>query len=213
MFSGEPMLPTLYAWLQGIGISFPAHFTVPWPMLITVPVGTALLIWVLFESVSTKAHLNVILEQRAPYVFARPGVSHYRIGIHNSGRVAAVGVTVRLLKIDPSPEAVTPPLDFPYRVTRAIANEALDLSPCDISPMDEELYEFAQSWVTGQPDNRLIVSRIDTKGPLDKSGRYLEIMRDEKWRCVYRASCANADPVDFSVAIEPRGDTLSAYLQ
>jgi hypothetical protein len=213
MFRSDPMFPTLYTWLNGLGVSLPPHFTLPWPMLFTVPLGLAILALVLRDMLGSKARLEIRFGQRPPYIIEGAGVTQYRVGIYNRGPAMTTNAALHLLDLSPTPKA--PGMfrgDFPYRVTRAVAKYLLDLEPCQINPEQEELFEVAQSWVTGQPDNRLMVNRIDTKWPLDKLDGYIGIERDEEWRCDYRVSIANGDAIDFSLVMAPRGDTLSVDL-
>jgi hypothetical protein len=66
----------------------------------------------------------------------------------------AENVLVVLQDIHPRPKTPAFRADFPYRVTRVATIEALDLQPCAINPREEEVFEVAQSWVTGPPENR-----------------------------------------------------------
>ena len=160
-----------------------------------------------------RGSLRIGFDQRPPHVFSSANQTFYRVAVHNPNSVPAENVTLALIDIRPRPKTQMFQSDFPYRVTRAVGRESLDLTPCRINPGEQEFFEIAQSWVTGPPDSRLIVNRIDTKSPKDGGSRDGAIMieRDEEWICHYRTSSANLGTVDFYMVMKPRGDTLSIF--
>lgn len=159
--------------------------------------------------------LQIQFRQKAPYLTVHHPRTFYKIGVYNnSAQIASHNVHLRLMDISPRPKELHAPA-FPYGVTRAnVGEDEQDLKPSVLNPKSEELFEIAQSWISGG-DNRLIVNRIDTKPALKRAiGGAFQIHPDEHWRLHYRVSSANHAPLDFFVHIEPRGgETLSVYLE
>ncbi len=206
----------------GIVLSYIKHLSVAWESGFVGALIACLFIFVpvVFSRVRGRRRslaspgllpsVELRFSQAPPYVHVVQHRTVYRIGLFNGGEEAIYNLQVSLCQIDPVPRGMIYRADFPYRVTRVTGLDALDLQGCIINPKDEVLFEIAQSWVTGPPDNRLIVNRIDTKRPNDS---YLEIHRDERWSLRYRVSGANCLPHAFALAMAPRGETLSVYLE
>jgi hypothetical protein len=159
------------------------------------------------------ASLSIRFSQDPPHIWPRNQITHYRLGVYNAGPDAAENVQVWLAAIQPRPKDLLFPADFPYRVWRSRLDETRGQG-IPINPHSEELFEIARSWVTGPPDNRLIVDGINTKiARADNLEGVFSMERDEAWEMAYRISAANAPLIRQTVLIRARGDTLSVYLK
>jgi hypothetical protein len=133
--------------------------------------------------------------------------THYRVVIFTDGPAVAENVQLLLIDITPSPLDPGFRRDFPYVVARAGYQPDPARIGCKINPKERELFEVMRWWRSG--GGQMMVHGFDTKSPIQPLYKGLpssmagsfEVHSGEHWQLQYRASAANARPLEFTLTI------------
>jgi hypothetical protein len=152
----------------------------------------------------SRAKLELRFSQVEPYCFREiHSITHHRVGIYNRSSVSAENVEVFLTLISPRPLSLLFPADYPYRVRRE-SSPVVETSGCRINPAQEELFEFAKSYLSSGMG--VVVDGMDTKNERGKNPIPFE--KNEYWHLKYKVTCANADLESVVFIVRRMGDDI-----